>query len=176
MQRNTPSNGLARSDIPEGTLDRIRQKAVETPNGCLEWTGGSVAEIGGYGLIRVGGRKGKLLRVHRVMYVCTYGDLPNGAVVRHTCDNPKCCRPDHLRIGSPGDNSRDMVARGRSGRPDRKLDVAAVVDMRRRARLGETTAQIAEDYGTHIVNARRAITGRTWSSVDTLEPPVNRKR
>ena len=60
--------------------------------------------------------KGKHWLLHRLVYAKLKGEIPEGYVVRHTCDNRACIHPDHLIIGTPADNVRDMVERGR-GRP-----------------------------------------------------------
>jgi hypothetical protein len=52
--------------------------------------------------------------MHRYVYRFYNGDIPNGYVVRHTCDNPLCINPNHLIIGTPADNVNDMVMRNRS--------------------------------------------------------------
>lgn len=70
-----------------------------TPNGCLEWQGR--LDRAGYGLV---GRGDK--RAHRVAYAFAKGD-PSGMFVCHSCDNPRCINPDHLWLGTPGDNMRD---------------------------------------------------------------------
>jgi hypothetical protein len=48
--------------------------------------------------------------------MCTaiHGDIPAGKIVLHRCDNPKCCRPDHLQIGTIADNNHDRDAKGRT--------------------------------------------------------------
>lgn len=50
---------------------------------------------------------------HCVAYVLCKGDVLCNHIVRHTCDNPPCCNPSHLILGSQHDNMQDMVARGR---------------------------------------------------------------
>jgi hypothetical protein len=58
---------------------------------------------------------GKVLKAHRVCYALFRGE-PTGAVVRHSCDTPKCCNPAHLLLGSVQDNIDDRVARERTPR------------------------------------------------------------
>lgn len=57
------------------------------------------------------------LRAHRVAWEIWNGqDVPDDMHIIHSCDNPRCCNPDHLRPGTHNDNMADKVARGRSGR------------------------------------------------------------
>lgn len=77
-------------------------------SGCLEW---QLARTNGAGRIQRNGRKEY---AHRVMYELVNGAIPDALLVRHTCDNRACIRPDHLVLGTHADNSADMVARGRS--------------------------------------------------------------
>ena len=51
---------------------------------------------------------------HRVAYKLAYGAIPEGAILRHTCDAPACIRPEHLIPGSQADNIRDRDARNRT--------------------------------------------------------------
>lgn len=82
---------------------------------CWEWQL-STNNIG-YGLIRDAdhgdGEKGGMRTTHRVSYEIHKGHIPDNKVVMHTCDNPKCCNPDHLHLGTRQDNSQDMIGKGR---------------------------------------------------------------
>ena len=51
--------------------------------------------------------------LHRLIYKSYYGEIPNGMVVRHKCDNPSCINPLHLELGTRGDNAHDCKVRGR---------------------------------------------------------------
>lgn len=50
---------------------------------------------------------------HCLVWEYTYGPVPDGLHVLHRCDNPPCCNPEHLFLGTPLDNMRDKVAKGR---------------------------------------------------------------
>jgi hypothetical protein len=77
---------------------------------CWPWTGS--VEAKGYGTIKVAG---KIQKAHRVAYVLTYGNISDDKpMVCHHCDNPPCCRPDHLFAGTCQDNAKDMAAKGRA--------------------------------------------------------------
>ena len=50
---------------------------------------------------------------HRYSYSYFVGEIPEGMLVRHTCDNPPCVLPSHLRLGTTQDNVNDKMKRGR---------------------------------------------------------------
>ena len=68
------------------------------------------------------------MTVHRISYLLHKGDIPPGMVVRHCCpggENRACVNPDHLILGSKGDNNRDTVLRGKGGRGGPKTESIA---------------------------------------------------
>lgn len=79
------------------------------PSGCWEWTG--FRDRFGYGRVSWNGRQGTL--AHRAAFSVANGPIPEGVMVCHTCDNPACCNPAHLWIGSNQDNQRDSSTKGR---------------------------------------------------------------
>lgn len=89
--------------------ERFESRLLETTSGCLEWTGSRNAD--GYGSA-TRGRSSAL--AHRLAWELAYGPIPQGRLVCHRCDNPPCCNPEHLFLGTQSDNMRDMAAKGRS--------------------------------------------------------------
>ena len=75
---------------------------------CWEWMA-CVTEKG-YGKFNY---LGKMARANRLAYIFAKGDIPNGKIVRHTCDNPGCCNPNHLILGTHKDNVIDAIKRNR---------------------------------------------------------------
>jgi hypothetical protein len=84
--------------------------AVGKPHECWGW---NLCIRSGYGCFKV---FGKTLLSHRVSWEITNGEIPTGMLVCHTCDNRKCCNPDHLYLGTHQDNSNDAVKRGRTAK------------------------------------------------------------
>ena len=56
---------------------------------------------------------GQLWQASRLAWTLAYGPIPEGFFACHHCDNPPCCRPSHLFLGTQADNIADMVAKGR---------------------------------------------------------------
>lgn len=82
--------------------------------GCLEWNGYRMPK--GYGSFRVGGRHGRTELAHRLAWELARGPMMPGLCVMHTCDNPRCCNPGHLKAGTLATNNADMKAKGRANR------------------------------------------------------------
>lgn len=93
------------------TSNRKRKKIEFAINGdgCHVCT--SHAINGGYPYAKI---NGKNIRLHRLIYTQTHGEIPASMIIRHKCDNTFCINPEHLEAGSHADNMRDMVSRGRS--------------------------------------------------------------
>ena len=83
---------------------------VEKGDSCWNWTGSLSKK--GYGQISKTRNDGPEL-AHRLSYRLFVGPIPNGIMVLHKCDNPKCVNPSHLFLGTSGDNTQDMVQKER---------------------------------------------------------------
>ena len=88
--------------------DAFWRRTQATASGCLEWTGRKTAK--GYGQVVISRRDA---RAHRIAFTLAKGPIPEGMMVLHSCDNPPCCNPAHLRIGTAADNWADVIARNR---------------------------------------------------------------
>lgn len=141
---------------------------VETGSDCWEAIGGKARH--GYVLFYAGGKR---TLAHRLAWQEANGPIPTGMFVCHHCDNPPCCRPDHLFLGTPGDNMRDMAAKGRGKRtfrpgvehPAAKLDPERVREIRGRLARGETQQSIADVYGVALTTISAVALGRNWNWV-----------
>ncbi|NUQ92859.1 MAG: HNH endonuclease [Gemmatimonadaceae bacterium] len=87
---------------------RFWQK-VEKTETCWLWTGARYSATR-YGQVILPGRV--VRGAHRVAWELTHGPIPDGLFVCHRCDNKQCVRPDHLFLGTPKDNTHDMIAKG----------------------------------------------------------------
>ena len=82
------------------------------PEQCWEWQGFRTPK--GYGRRGEAGKNRKWQFAHRLAYFLFYGIDPQDLCVLHKCDNPPCCNPHHLFLGSRGANAADRHQKGRS--------------------------------------------------------------
>lgn len=133
--------------------------------GCWEWGGGTSDSGYGYGHLH-----NRPMSAHVVAWTLTNGPVPKGLFVCHSCDNPPCVRPDHLFLGTPSDNSADMVAKGRARSPRGtargKLTAEQVTSLRRRyAEGGVSTHQLAADVGVSAMVIWRVVNRKSYLDV-----------
>ena len=109
-------------------------------NGCWVWTGAVFAT--GYGNAH---RRGKTVSAHRLAYETWVGPIPEGLVVRHSCDNRPCINPDHLSQGTHKQNMEDKSRKDRNA--NTKLSTDDVIDIRWVHGLGASGQSIARAFG-----------------------------
>ena len=108
----------ARLVVRKTPAERLGERLVTQPNGCIEWTGATNKK--GYGSI--GDGNGKTMLTHRLAWELANGPIPEGMKVLHHCDNPPCCNVEKcLFLGTDADNSDDKWSKGRgnNGRAQR---------------------------------------------------------
>lgn len=110
------------------------------PDACWPWTGSTFRS--GYG--QIGNRHLPVL-AHRAAHQLTHGAIPRGACVLHRCDNPLCCNPAHLFVGSARDNARDKAAKGRCR--NYVLGAEGVARLHALRAAGRRSEDIARDLG-----------------------------
>jgi hypothetical protein len=118
---------------------------------------------------------------HRFAHFITSGVYPDRLLVCHSCDNPPCCNPAHLFIGTNQDNVDDMMSKGRKStgaawnpigetNPKAKLTDADVIAMRRRWNDGGVSkSQLGREYGVSSTMASWVILGRFWKHLPSVD-------
>lgn len=136
------------------------------PDECWIWVGWVRPD--GYGQMAW---RGDFVLAHRISWELSNGKPPADLNVLHRCDNPPCVRPDHLFLGTPADNSRDMVAKGRT-LPSKgelnhhsKLKESQVREILERRRGGETQSSIAKHFGRSLPCISHICLGLNWRHV-----------
>lgn len=138
---------------------------------CWPWAGAMVS--GGYGHIGMGGQG---YVAHRVSWELANGAIPDELFVLHKCDNPPCVRPEHLFLGTPLDNMRDMIAKGRDRYPTGKANFRPAIgennglsklterDVIEIRAIGRSRSQsdIAREYGVHQSLISLILSRRIW--------------
>lgn len=144
---------------------RFWEKVNKTED-CWNWTAGVLKGPFPYGRFMLNKRK---YLAHRLAYFFTQGFIPDDVDVLHHCDNPRCCNPDHLFLGTDIDNSRDCVAKGRHAYGERSgmavLSAGDVRDLRQLHAIGMSFVRLAPLYGVNEATVRSAVRGDTWKHV-----------
>jgi hypothetical protein len=156
---------------------RVNRDVGLGPDGdCWEWTHQTNEK--GYGIVRIWERP---IKVHRLFFEIFYEHPPDNLMVLHTCDNRKCCNPEHLKLGTAEDNTKDMLSKGREARgkeryPDRdgtsnpaaKLNWDKVYEIREKSKAGRSGHSLAKEYGVSNCAIYRIIKNKGWIEEERL--------
>lgn len=121
----------------------------------------------GYGTIGTGGRNGQDIAASRAAWIVTYGPIADGLYVLHTCDNPPCCNPAHLFLGTPSDNMADKVNKGRQTRGEQiksaKLTEAQAREILVKFATGTVKqTELGREYGVSNITISDLVRRKTW--------------
>lgn len=125
---------MARKNTPSDVFRYINTMGND-PEPCWPWTG-HLGGRDGRGYMTIDGTR---QLAYRIVWEIFKGPIPEGQKVRHRCDNPQCCNPTHLMLGSQGDNEKDKYDRDRAG-----YTHDMIKEMRRLNKMGFSYRAIAE--------------------------------
>ena len=156
------------SGDPEYIANRFWSK-VDKSGDCWTWNGSKQGP--GYGLFKL---KNRLHKAHRVALMLSGIEVPDHLCVLHSCDNPPCCNPAHLRLGTKGENNTERHAKGRTVLPVRcrgenslnaKLTENQVREMRRMKAGGMSYAEVARSTNVGPRHVWDIINRRCWAHI-----------
>lgn len=156
-------------------MDRFWEQ-VDKSGDCWLWTGSMrTGDESAYGQFNIDNRK---FGAHRVAYELAYGPIPGDLCVLHTCDTPRCVRPDHLFLGTRADNNADKMQKGRarssrgSSNPGARLSDEQVLTIRERAANGESQTALSQEYGVARTLIGMIARGQAWQHLEGARTPV----
>ena len=146
-------------------------------NKCWNWKAATAGK--NYGVFYWNGKQGYS---HRFVYECTQGIIPIGMYVCHKCDNPLCCNPTHLFLGTSLDNNQDMIRKGRARRAvgseysSSKLTDQDVIDILQNIDTGIFTniSQIEKRYPIKRMIICNILYGKNWKHITNKYYPGNK--
>jgi hypothetical protein len=169
-----PDNGypLRREDVPDRVIELLRAFEREGTEGCWELPhpsgGDRVARI----RVQTPNGPAKAAGLARLVAAYTCGEVPEGKLVMHHCDNPQCFNPAHLAIGTNAENVADMFRKGRAGASRPRAVVAP--DGRRWPSIKAAAADAGVAVPTMWARCRNGTFG--WSFDDKGDPRTSYRR
>lgn len=120
----------------------------------------------------IGNFLGKRMLLHRLSYQIFNGDIPEGLVIRHKCDNPPCCNPKHLETGTNYDNVQDKIIRERQ---QSHLKKDAVVKILKNIE-NKTAKQLSIEFNTSQESIHSIWNRKTWKHINISPNKISNKR
>lgn len=150
-------------DTEKRFWEKVSQKSEDE---CWNWNAGTDGtERGAFSF------HGKPERAYRVAWILTNGEIPDGMSVCHKCDNPRCCNPKHLFIGTQADNALDMWNKGRGASPRgerngrAKLTTENILEIRQLSAQGLSSRKIASRMDVSKTQINEVLKGNIWKHV-----------
>lgn len=142
--------------------ERFKEKTKPDLSGCILWTA-AVHDMG-YGTF---GFRGRPQGAHRVSWILNFGEIPKNLWVLHKCDVRLCVNPDHLFLGTPKQNTKDMFEKGRAAvgeRHGRSKIKKTDVDKIKILLLNNSGRKVAKIFGISESHVSSIKHGRKWVS------------
>lgn len=153
LHGESPVNMVA-MPLPFRVWSRI---TIGSADECWLWSGAQNGS--GYGQLRI---DGECLLSTRIVWGLTHGEMPpDDLAILHSCNNPPCCNPSHLRVGTLAQNAHDMHEAGNGN--TQKLSADDVTAIRRMLVEGLKTKTIADRFGVTNATVRMIARGKSWS-------------
>ena len=145
-------------------------------NECWEWRGYKNAD--GYGRTWINDRG---YYAHRVIFDLAYPNIINlsapkntedNGYILHTCDNPSCCNPKHLFVGTHADNMADKVFKNRQNKfpsdtgPRCKLSMSQAREARELRKNGASVRDLAEQFGLSLPSMKTLLRGQSYKEIE----------
>jgi hypothetical protein len=166
-----------RKPRPRKFAERFWKRVIkgEKENDCWDWDG-TVSVDGGYAVIYYAPEK-PTMKAHRLSWMLHFGEIPEGQIVCHKCDNPRCCNPKHLFLGEFRHNVHDMVLKERHGRmkfTHEQVERIRALYGRHRDHL--SYQRIADWFKVSKATITHMMTGRNWVFAEGAHKRGVRKR
>lgn len=151
------------------------------PRQCWLWKASKKNSRDCYGHFKI--KSYVTVTASRLAYAIAYGEEPAELCVLHSCDNPACCNPAHLFLGTVKDNSQDMVRKGRarngyrkgSSNGANKLDAKTVCAIWRCIRRGQNNTEIGRRFGVHHSTISVIRLGKFWKHITERLPALEKE-
>lgn len=170
-----PVKPLRRSQLSKERISSFISRTRQSDSGCIEWIGSVSGSVLKYGRFCIGKLE---FKSHRVSWVINFGEIPEGMLVCHHCDNPICVNPDHLFIGDHFDNQRDCQKKFRrkfntNPRPSTqgekhvraKITTQDVLEIRELRSNGYTYKDLAKKFNLGKTTISHITKKRNWKHV-----------
>lgn len=154
--------------LPELTDEEVKRfwskVIILTSKDCWEWAGCLVGF--GYGQVTI---RRIQYGTHRIAYFLCNKQDPGDQLVCHRCDNPKCCNPNHLWLGTEAENIQDRNTKGRNAKGIKharaKLTEQQVRQIRNQYATGIGQRALGRKYDVTHATIQGIIHRRTWTHI-----------
>lgn len=157
------------ANTPEVLWSKVDKKGEDE---CWPWLG--LKNEQGYGRVQINEWS---YYAHRVIFSLAHPNVIDWRAPRnssqygfllHTCDNPSCCNPKHLQVGTHADNMADKAAKGRSPDftgdkgPRCKLTMAQANEIREKRKSGISARELAKEYELSLPSIKTLLAGKSY--------------